>query len=125
MKKAVLLMMIFLLSGMVWATFGLAQSSAGGAEGEGVPAVYQPGKVYAGTYESDRLYYRYPKSFWRYNAHPALFVREITCYQARVALERFGFWTGALNRDGSCADGDPRLWASGNYINFTVTPKVQ
>lgn len=80
--------------------------------------VYDPEEIYAGVYAPDQLYRVVLGSErWAGSRRPAR-VREVTCRDARHALERNGFWTGPLDPDGSCGAGEPTDWATGNFLNY-------
>jgi len=83
---------------------------------------YDPSRVYVGFHESQRVYklVQGPQT-WKLHQRPAI-VRDVTCREARQALEQEGLWTGRLANDGSCRTGDETQWASGNYLNFQAGP---
>ena len=117
MKKVFLGMTFFLLTALALPTCALSQSTSNDSSN---PGVYGTRKVYQGIYAPDRLYYRYPKTFWRGSVHPG-FLNDVTCSRARIALERYGQWTGALDPNGSCGNGDPKTWATGNFVNYWMS----
>lgn len=102
---------------------GAAARQAAGVEV--VSHHYHAGKAYPGIFEPEHVYSRLPQTPWQGSLHPA-FLREVACYQAQRALARYGQWTGVLNDDGSCGDsGEPHHWATGNFLNFRMSPKSQ
>lgn len=119
-RKLFLGTMLLILAVLVIPRWGFALDPPGRANPVEVSRVYIPGKAYPGIFGAEQLYYRYPKTFWKGTSHPAL-LKEVICYPARLSLERYGHWTGALKRDGSCGVGDPAIWATGNYVNYTMS----
>jgi hypothetical protein len=85
---------------------------------------YDPSEVYKGSHEPQRVYQlvQGPQT-WKPNRRPTL-VREVTCRDARRALEQQGVRTGWLTQNGSCKSGDDTQWATGNYLNFQAGPQA-
>jgi hypothetical protein len=94
------------------------------SDGNAHRGAYDPGKIYTGAYEPQRIYklVQGPQE-WRPNRRPML-LREVTCRDARRALEDKGTWTGRLAQDGSCRTGDETEFATGNYMNFQEGPRA-
>jgi hypothetical protein len=59
---------------------------------------------------------------WRPNLKPE-HLRNVTCSQAKRALEQDGTWYGRITRNGGCGNGDDTTWATGNYLNFLELPQ--
>lgn len=79
---------------------------------------YDSDTIYAGVHDPNRIYRVVLGSDrWAGARHPAR-VRDVTCRDARNALERRGAWTGQLNANGTCGSGEPTDWATGNFLNF-------
>ena len=80
--------------------------------------LYDPSVVYSGIFESKQIYKIVvgPET-WAGSRRPAR-IQQVTCRDARTALERKGSWTGPLNADGACGSGEPTDWALGNFLNF-------
>lgn len=79
---------------------------------------YDATVVYSGMFESEQIYkIVLGPGTWAGSRRPAR-SKEVTCRDARTALERKGWWTGPLNADGACGSGEPSDWALGNFLNF-------
>ena len=84
---------------------------------------YNPDTVYQGGHDTKRLYrVVLGLQTWRANVRPER-VRDVSCRQARLALEQSGTWFGRIMQNGDCTDGDPTNWATGNYLNFLEQPR--
>jgi hypothetical protein len=84
-------------------------------------AGYNPEEVYPGMFESARLYkVVLHTQGWAGSRRPAR-VNQITCRDARTALEKRGFWRGQLSVTGVCGSGEPTEWATGNFLNFQAS----
>jgi hypothetical protein len=85
---------------------------------------YDPSRVYTGAHEPQRIYkLDQSAGMWRVIQRPAL-LREVSCRDARHALEQDGVWTGWLASDGACRVADDTRWATGNYLNFQAGPQT-
>ncbi len=85
---------------------------------------YDPAEVYKGSHETQHVYkVVLGQQMWKPNRRPAM-LREVSCRDARRALEQQGVWTGRLGNDGSCKGGDETQWATGNYLNFQAGPQA-
>jgi hypothetical protein len=99
-----------------------------GANLAGPPVIrvgsYDPSKVYEGAHEPERIYNLVPDiGVWQANYRPAL-LQEVTCRDAKRALEQQGVWLGWLAQDGACRSGKGTRWATGNYLNFETGPQT-
>ncbi|MFZ5876901.1 MAG: hypothetical protein ACOYXU_10905 [Nitrospirota bacterium] len=69
-------------------------------------------------FESARIYHiTHHTEGWAGSKRPAL-LNQITCREARTALQERGFWRGPLSVTGGCGSGEPTEWATGNFLNF-------
>lgn len=114
------------LAAVVAVTLGMAVPVGDPATGMGVVMSasaeprrsYTPTEVYEGVFEPNRLYkVVHALGSWGGSPRPAR-VRDVTCRDARTALERQGLWNGALTAAGACGSGEPTEWAAGNFLNF-------
>ncbi len=79
---------------------------------------YHPEETYQGVYAPSQLYrIVFGTDTWAGSRRPAR-VNQITCRDARTALEQRGFWRGQLSVTGACESGEPTEWATGNFLNF-------
>jgi hypothetical protein len=114
------------LAVVVAAALGMAMPVGGNANGASVVMSasaeprrsYTPTAVYEGVFEPNRLYkVVHGSGSWGGSPRPSR-VRDVTCRNARTALEHEGFWKGALISTGACGSGEPTEWATGNFLNF-------
>lgn len=120
MRKAALGVFFILSAMLIFSSCPAGARAADSQSSTESATTYNPQTVYSGIFDATRLYWRYSSTFWKGGAQPAR-LQNVTCGEALLALEEVGQWTGALNRNGSCANGDPRIWATGNFINFTMS----
>jgi hypothetical protein len=86
------------------------------------PKGYSPDVSYRGRHDPNRIYrVELGLKMWRPNPKPEV-LRNVTCGQAKRALEQDGTWYGRITRNGGCGSGDDTTWATGNYLNFLEQP---
>jgi hypothetical protein len=84
---------------------------------------YDPDTTYTGVHDPKRIYrVVLGVQTWRANLRPER-LRDVSCSEAKLALERKGTWFGRITAKGDCVNGDPTDWATGNYLNFLEQPR--
>jgi type IV pilus assembly protein PilY1 len=81
-------------------------------------ATYDPPTTYPGGYGPDTVYYRWRGSWDNVFRNP---VADVSCDDARTALENEGFYNGRIRIDTTCGGGQNRFLRTGNYLNFLET----
>jgi hypothetical protein len=86
--------------------------------------IYDPAKVYPGSFGANVMYYRYPNSYWR-RGMAGTYPDVVACADALKHFKKTGLWQGHFGRGGVCgAPGEPTEWAVGNRLNFDAQFKV-
>lgn len=87
--------------------------------------LYDQSVTYKGMFKSTQMFNRYERTKNWFPNKELKVLKEVSCGEARMALQRKGIWTGNLSDDGQCQDpGEAPQWATGNYLNF-LSEKAQ
>ncbi|NIQ39325.1 MAG: hypothetical protein GTN81_12135, partial [Proteobacteria bacterium] len=81
-------------------------------------ATYDPATNYPGTYITGTVYHRW-RGTWDNVFRDS--VAEISCDEARTALQTEGFYNGKIKIDTTCGGQQTRYLRTGNYLNFLAS----
>jgi len=94
--------------------------NSGSMNNEVVSSDYDKNTIYSGDYSTATVYYR-SRGHW----DPSYIFRDstvnITCVEARTALENEGFYNGKIQIDTQCGGNENQFLRTGNYLNFLST----